>query len=52
MSEFNRKFGSQNDLPVNLPTKMAETLAKVAGSPKKTRPDAAIGSLFKAPTME
>jgi hypothetical protein len=31
---------------------MAVMLAKVAGSPKKTIPEAAIGSLFKEPTME
>lgn len=30
---------------------MDETLAKVAGSPKKRMPDAAIGSLLSAPTI-
>lgn len=34
------------------PTKMAETLPKVTGASKKMRPLSAIGSLFKAPTME
>lgn len=31
---------------------MAETLGKVTGASKKTRPEIAIGSLFRAPTME
>ena len=31
---------------------MAETLGNVTGASKKTRPEMAIGSLFKAPTME
>lgn len=31
---------------------MAVTLANVAGSPKNRIPDAAIGSLFSAPTIE
>lgn len=31
---------------------MADTLPKVMGASKKTRPETAMGSLFKAPTME
>jgi hypothetical protein len=31
---------------------MAETLPKVTGAEKKTRPLIAIGSLFRAPTIE
>lgn len=31
---------------------MADTFPKVAGSPKKTIPDMAIGSLLSEPTME
>lgn len=31
---------------------MAVTLPNVAGSPKNIIPDAAIGNLFNAPTME
>jgi hypothetical protein len=32
--------------------KMADTLPKVTGAEKKTRPLIAIGSLFRAPTIE
>lgn len=35
-----------------LPINIADTLLKVAASPKKTIPDTAIGSLFSEPTME
>lgn len=38
--------------PLKKPTMMAETLPKVIGASKKTRPLTAMGSLFKAPTME
>lgn len=39
-------------MPLTKPTKMAETLPNVTGASKKTRPETAIGSLFKAPTIE
>lgn len=32
--------------------KIAETEAKVTGASKKTRPERAIGSLLRAPTIE
>ena len=35
-----------------LPMKMAETLLKVATSPKKTIPEIAIGNLLSEPTIE
>jgi hypothetical protein len=34
------------------PTAIAEMLAKVLGASKKIRPLRAIGSLFRAPTIE
>jgi hypothetical protein len=34
------------------PMKMADTLPKVTGAEKKIKPLIAIGSLFKAPTIE
>lgn len=37
---------------LHLPIAIAVTLANVAGSPKKRMPEAAIGSLFNAPTIE
>jgi hypothetical protein len=39
-------------MPLTNPTVIAETLGKVTGASKKMRPDRAMGSLFKAPTME
>lgn len=38
-------------IPAKKPVPMAETDPVVTGSPKKTIPDAAIGSLFNAPTI-
>lgn len=35
-----------------LPIKIADTFPNVAGSPKKTIPEMAIGSLLSEPTME
>jgi len=34
------------------PTRIEQTLEKLAGSPKKRMPDAATGSLLSAPTIE
>jgi hypothetical protein len=39
-------------IPLIKPTKMADTLPNVTGASKKIRPLTAMGSLFKAPTME
>jgi hypothetical protein len=39
-------------IPLMKPTTMADTLGKVTGASKKMRPDTAIGSLLRAPTME
>ncbi len=39
-------------MPLTNPTKMADTLGMVTGASKKMRPDTAIGSLLRAPTME
>lgn len=39
-------------IPLINPTTMAVTLGTVTGASKKMRPDSAIGSLFKAPTIE
>lgn len=39
-------------IPLTNPMKIAETLPKVTGASKKTRPLTAIGSLLRAPTME
>ena len=39
-------------MPATNPSAIAVTDEKVTGSPKKTRPDKAIGNLLRAPTME
>lgn len=39
-------------MPLTKPTKIADTLPKVTGASKNTRPLTAIGSLLRAPTME
>lgn len=39
-------------MPLTKPTKIAEQLPKVTGASKKTRPLIAMGSLFRAPTIE
>lgn len=39
-------------MPLTKPTKIAETLGMVKGASKKMRPDTAIGSLLRAPTIE
>ena len=39
-------------MPLTKPTMIAETLGMVTGASKKMRPLNAIGSLFKAPTIE
>ncbi len=39
-------------MPLTKPTAMAETLGKVTGALKKTRPLTARGSLLRAPTIE
>lgn len=39
-------------MPEMKPIKMAETEPKVKGASKKTRPEIAIGSLLRDPTME
>jgi hypothetical protein len=38
--------------PLTNPTKIALTLPNVTGASKKINPEMAIGSLFRAPTME
>jgi len=45
-------FAHAYTIPLTNPIIMAETLPKVTGAAKKTRPLTAIGSLLRAPTME
>ena len=45
-------FASAYTIPLMNPTAMAETDGIVTGASKKMRPLSAIGSLFRAPTME
>lgn len=44
-------FATAYNRPAKNPTPTADTDPKVIGSPKKSIPDAATGSLFKAPTI-
>lgn len=45
-------FAIAYTIPLTKPRKMAETEGIVTGASKKTSPETAMGSLFKAPTME
>lgn len=45
-------FAQVKTMPLTKPIAIAETLPKVTGASKKTRPLTAIGSLFKDPTIE
>lgn len=44
-------FATAYTIPAKKPVVMADTDPTVTGSPKNTIPEAATGSLFKAPTM-
>lgn len=44
-------FATAYITPAKKPTEMADTEPSVTASPKKIMPDAATGSLFRAPTM-
>jgi len=50
--EFCLTLANAYTIPLTKPTKIAPTLGKVTASSKKMRPEMAMGSLFKAPTME
>jgi len=50
--EFCLIFAHAYTRPLMNPTKMALTLPKVTGVSKKTRPEIAMGSLLRAPTIE
>jgi hypothetical protein len=45
-------FATAYTMPLTKPTKIAETLGIVTGASKKIKPDTAIGSLLRAPTIE
>lgn len=45
-------FATEYTTPATKPMKMADTDGMVNGASKKMRPETAIGSLFRAPTME
>ena len=45
-------FANAYTIPLTKPTPMADTLGSVTGASKKISPLKAMGSLFKAPTME
>lgn len=45
-------FAHAYTMPLTKPMNMAETLPKVTAASKNTRPLRAMGSLFKAPTIE
>jgi hypothetical protein len=49
---FCLNLATEYTIPLTNPMAIADTLPRVTGASEKMRPDTAMGSLFKAPTME